>query len=53
MVYGEAVRRGITLVSVGHRHSLRRFHRLHLHLGGTGGWHLETIEAADAEVDHP
>lgn len=34
---------GATLVSVGHRPTLRRYHRRLLELTGDGGWHLESL----------
>lgn len=34
-LYGECARRNITLLSVGHRHSLRRFHRQELRCEGS------------------
>ena len=42
LLYTAAVARGITLISVGHRHSLRQFHRWVLHLNGSdASWSLE------------
>ena len=42
-LYNAAVEKGITLVSVGHRASLRAFHQQLLHLKGDGSWTLEPI----------
>lgn len=43
LLYEAAAEAGITLVSVGHRHSLRRFHRSLLNLNGDGSWSLQSI----------
>lgn len=43
LLYRAAVDKGITLVSVGHRASLRAFHQQSLHLKGDGSWILEPI----------
>ena len=42
-LYGDLVARGCTLISVGHRRSLRAFHQRELRLDGQGGWTLEAI----------
>jgi putative ATP-binding cassette transporter len=42
-LYGDLVARGCTLISVGHRRSLRAFHLRELRLDGQGGWTLERI----------
>ena len=34
---------GITVISVGHRDSLRQYHNMVLHLDGAGGWTLNNI----------
>ena len=43
LLYRAAVEKGITLISVGHRASLRSFHQQSLHLHGDGMWSLEPI----------
>jgi putative ATP-binding cassette transporter len=43
-LYGLLLDQGFSLVSVGHRPSLRAFHRRELHLDGRGAWHLEAIK---------
>ena len=43
-LYRAAVDRRITLVSVGHRPSLRTFHQQSLHLNGDGTWILSRIQ---------
>ena len=42
-LYGLLLKDGFTVISVGHRPSLRAFHQRELHLDGRGGWQLETI----------
>ncbi len=42
-LYGDLVARGCTLISVGHRRSLRAFHQRELQLDGQGGWTLGAI----------
>ena len=42
-LYGDLVARGCTLISVGHRRSLRAFHQRELQLDGQGGWTLEAM----------
>jgi ATP-binding cassette subfamily D (ALD) protein 4 len=44
-VYALLKQRGISVISVGHRPSLRPFHRLHLQLGKNGTWRLDAEEA--------
>jgi hypothetical protein len=45
------IARGITMISVGHRPTLRQFHQKVLHLEGSGGgWHMEDIP--ESEVSH-
>lgn len=43
LLYEAAVERGITLVSVGHRASLRAYHHRLLRLNGDGSWTMEPI----------
>lgn len=43
LLYSLAVDKGITLVSVGHRASLRAFHQRSLHLNGDATWNLKPI----------
>ena len=45
-LYSKCVDMGITLVSVGHRENLRRYHKRVLKIGenDNGGWTLEEIE---------
>lgn len=53
LLYAAAVDLGVTLVSVGHRISLRTFHQSFLHLNGDGSWtltHLDSeIKAGDSQ----
>ena len=42
-LYGDLVARGCTLISVGHRTSLRAFHQRELRFDGQGGWTLQQI----------
>ncbi len=42
-LYGDLIARGCTLISVGHRRSLRAFHQRQLQLDGQGGWSLEAL----------
>ena len=48
-LYSMCSQQGITLVSVGHRHSLRQYHDMVLHLDGQGGWSLNSLDAKDAK----
>lgn len=43
MLYEECCRRNITLISVGHRNSLRPYHQTLLELDGNGGWALKSL----------
>ena len=43
VLYRAAAQLNITVVSVGHRASLRAFHHIQLQLNGSGGWTLEVI----------
>ncbi|XP_067681736.1 lysosomal cobalamin transporter ABCD4-like [Haliotis asinina] len=43
MMYEACSRMGITVASVAHRHSVRKFHQVELHLDGQGGWHMAPI----------
>ena len=42
-MYSMCLELGITVISVGHRHSLRKFHDIELAMNGIGGWKLEPI----------
>lgn len=42
-LYSACLARNITLVSVGHRHSLFKYHTMLLTLDGAGGWSKEPI----------
>ena len=46
-LYEECSRKHITLLSVGHRESLRTYHDMLLHLDGTGGWTFTNIPNDD------
>ncbi|KAB7502836.1 ATP-binding cassette sub-family D member 3 [Armadillidium nasatum] len=43
-LYSVCLKYGITLVSVGHRRSILKFHKSLLYLFGDGTWNLESIE---------
>jgi hypothetical protein len=45
----EAVQRGITMLSIGHRPALRRFHSVAVHFEGSGIWRLEEMRGSDVE----
>lgn len=49
--YGAMVRAGITMVSIGHRPALRRFHSMAVHFGegGPGHYSIEQIRGSDVE----
>ena len=48
-LYNACLARNITLVSVGHRHSLFKYHTTLLTLDGTGGWSKEPITKCAAD----
>lgn len=48
LLYKECLQQGITLVSAGHRETLRKYHKLVLHLDGHGGWTLEPIDSGSS-----
>ncbi|KAK4036889.1 ABC protein, subfamily ABCD [Daphnia magna] len=50
LLYSAAVDKGITLISVGHRESLRAFHKNLLHLKGDGSWTLEPMRPHSQEL---
>ena len=43
-LYATCARLKITLLSVGHRDSLREFHQLELHIGDAGSWQMRAID---------
>ncbi|XP_014665221.1 PREDICTED: ATP-binding cassette sub-family D member 4-like isoform X2 [Priapulus caudatus] len=43
-LYATCRQLGITLVSVGHRASVRQYHDVELNLDGTGGWKMDPIK---------
>ncbi|XP_035688885.1 lysosomal cobalamin transporter ABCD4-like isoform X2 [Branchiostoma floridae] len=43
LLYNMCKDMGMTVISVGHRSSLRKFHDVELKLDGRGGWKLDTI----------
>ncbi|XP_022333421.1 lysosomal cobalamin transporter ABCD4-like isoform X2 [Crassostrea virginica] len=43
VLYGKCRELGITVMSVGHRESLRQFHQLELRLQGRGNWTIQPI----------
>lgn len=46
VLYEECERQGITLISVGHRESLWKYHQVVLHLDGNGDWTLSSMNSA-------
>lgn len=50
-LYRECMKRGITLISVGHRESLKAYHSALLYLDGKGGWTYTKIELPDRTDD--
>ncbi|XP_070578295.1 lysosomal cobalamin transporter ABCD4-like [Ptychodera flava] len=44
---------GMTVMSIGHRTSLRKFHSTQLYLDGKGGWSLSTIQDDDVDSSEP
>ena len=50
LFYNECVKSGLTLVSVAHRESLRKFHHMNLELGlEDEQWRLTEISSSDSE----
>ena len=52
VLYSACVKAGITMLSIGHRPALRKFHSQVVHLEGQGagkGWHLEKLRDFDRE----
>jgi len=45
-LYSTCARLKITVLSVGHRDSLREFHHLELHIGDLGSWQLHPIDSS-------
>ena len=51
-LYGACIRAGITLLSIGHRPALKRFHSRIVHFEGEGGgkgWSVEELRARDVD----
>lgn len=42
-LYTLAAKAGITVISVGHRNTLRQYHHSLLSLDGSGGWRLDAL----------
>ena len=49
-LYNACLERNITLVSVGHRHTLFKYHTFLLTLDGAGGWKKEPITQDTADI---
>ena len=49
IMYSEAVRLGMTLVSVGHRGSLRQYHDTVLQIRDGGHWSLGSVETYNSQ----
>lgn len=49
-LYSTCLEIGITLISVGHRHSLAKYHSSLLNITGDGSWRLEEIKANHEEA---
>ena len=43
LLYEECIRLGITTISIGHRDSIRKYHKKLLTLDSKGGWTLDDI----------
>ena len=53
LFYNECLDRGLTLVSVAHRKSLRKFHQMNLELGlEDQQWRLSNVESSETEGNH-
>lgn len=50
-LYKACLQHNITIVSVGHRHSLKRYHNTLLTLDGIGGWKKDTIYQECDEIN--
>ena len=48
-MYSEATQRGVTLVSVGHRGSLRQHHHMIMVIGEDGSWSLGSVQAYNSQ----
>lgn len=51
-LYTECVRAGITLLSIGHRPALRRFHSVAVHFEGSGMFSIEQLRGSDVQGLH-
>jgi len=48
-LYSRCAQLKITVLSVGHRASLRDFHHLELHIGGAGSWQIRPIDSSTTD----
>jgi len=44
-LYSMCAQLKMTVLSVGHRDSLREFHQLELHIDNSGGWQIQPIDS--------
>jgi len=47
-LYSTCAQLKITVLSVGHRDSLREFHQLELHIGDLGSWEILRLDSSTA-----